>query len=138
MFVRALRAQAQEAAIPDFGVVLRADRADPGSRDQLNLSRLLDRTFDALAGELIGQRVLVLDGLTPLGRYPAGAVLLNRLIDAARYGGSESGPDTLILLCPADDERQHPHVGPLPLPQGTPEEWIVGTSAWLEQRIGVA
>ncbi|RSM79382.1 BREX system serine/threonine kinase PglW [Kibdelosporangium aridum] len=137
-FVRILRAQAKAAAISNFEVVLRADAADPGSRDQLNLSRLLDRTFDALAEELAGQRVLVLDGLTPLGRYPAGTAMLNRLIEHARYGGSADGPDTLILLCPAENERQHPRVGAFTLPQGTPEEWIVGTSAWLEPRTGAA
>ncbi|TDV52018.1 BREX system serine/threonine kinase PglW [Actinophytocola oryzae] len=138
MFVRILRAQASSAAITDFGVVLRADAAEPGSRDQLNLSRLLTRTFDALAEELAGPRVLALDGLTPLGRYPAGAVLLNRLIEHARYGGSDDGPDTLVLLCPAENERQHPHIGPFTLPQGTPEEWVVGTSAWLEAHTGAA
>jgi serine/threonine protein kinase len=131
MFVRILRAQATAAKIPDFGVVLRADAADPDSRDQLNLARLLARTFDAMAAELAGNRVLVLDGLTPLGRYPAGAKLLNRLIDNARYGGSPDGPDTLILICPAGDERQHPHVGPLTLPKGTPEEWVMATPSWL-------
>jgi hypothetical protein len=49
MFVRTLRVQAKAAAIPDFGVVLRADAADPGSCDQLNLARLLAMTFDVLA-----------------------------------------------------------------------------------------
>jgi len=139
MFVRTLRAQAKAAAIPDFRVVLRADAAHPGSRDQLNLARLLTRTFDTLAEELAGRRVLALDGLTPLGRYPSGTALLNRLIENARYGGSTDGPDTLILLCPAEDERrQHPHVGPLTLPRNTAEEWVVGTSAWLEPHTGVA
>lgn len=138
MFVRTLRAQADAAAIRDFGVVLRADAADPGSRDQLNLARLLTRTFEALAEELSGPRTLVLDGLTPLGRYPAGIALLNRLIEHARYGGSVEGPDTLILICPADNERLHPYIGSYTLPQGTPEEWVVGTSAWLEPHTGAA
>jgi hypothetical protein len=39
-----------------------------------------------------------LDGLTPLGRYPAGTALMDRLIENARYGNSAAGPDTLILL----------------------------------------
>jgi hypothetical protein len=119
-------------------VVLRADAAEPESRDQLNLARLLTRTFDAMAAELAGNRILVLDALIPFGRYPAGAKLLNRLIDNARYGGSPDGPDTLILICPAGDERQHPHVGPLTLPKGTPEEWVMATSSWLDKRNGAA
>jgi serine/threonine protein kinase len=139
MFVRTLRAQAKAANIPNFGVVLRADAAHAGSREQLNLDRLLTKTFHALAEELAGRRLLALDGLTPLGRYPSGTALLNGLIENARYGGSADGPDTLILLCPAKDERQeHPHIGPFTLPRNSSEEWVVGTSSWLEPRTGVA
>jgi hypothetical protein len=69
---------------------------------------------------------------------PRGTALLNRLIEHARSGGSTEDPDTLILLCPAENERQHPHVGAFTLPQGTPEKRVVGTSTWLETRTGTA
>lgn len=52
-----------------------------------------------------------------------------------RRGPGHAGP---ALLCPAENERQHPQVGPFTLPQSTPEEWVVGTSAWLEPRTGAA
>ena len=75
--------------------------------------------------------VLALEGLTPLGRYAGGPALLERLADRARQAGRGGGPSALVLLCPAEDERQPPRIGAHVVGLVTPEEWVVTTSAWL-------
>jgi hypothetical protein len=74
--------------------------------------------------------VLVLDALTPFGRYAGGMALLGRLLDAARQAGRDGGPRTLVLLCPAQDEQQAPRIGTEAVGLTTAEEWIVTPSAW--------
>jgi len=130
-FVAALRAVATERKIPDFAVVLRADAAEPGSRDHTNLQRVVAAVFERLEQDWSRPGVLALEGLTPLGRYAGGPPLLERLADRARRAGRDGGPSALVLLCPAEDERQPPRIGNHAVGLVTPEEWIVGTSAWL-------
>lgn len=130
-FVTALRAVATERKIPDFGVVLHADAAEPGSRDHINLQRVVAAAFERLEQDWSRPGMLALQGLTPLGRYTGGPALLDRLADRARQAGRDGGPSALVLLCPAEDERQPPRIGPHAVGLVTPEEWVVGTSAWL-------
>ncbi|GDY33308.1 BREX system serine/threonine kinase PglW [Gandjariella thermophila] len=137
-FVGALRAVARQRQIPDFDRVLHADAAEPGSRDQLNLQRVVSEACALLEQEWSGRPVLVLDMLTPLGRYPAGAALLERLADRARYGGSDTGPDTLVLLCPTGDEAQRPRIGNYVIDIRTPEEWVIARSSWPPAQASVA
>ena len=80
----------------------------------------------------------MLDGLTPLGRYPGGMALLTRLAGRARMAGRDGGPKALVLLCPAEDERQPPRIGPHAVGLVTPEEWLIATGAWLREEPGAA
>ncbi|MDU0289073.1 BREX system serine/threonine kinase PglW [Saccharothrix longispora] len=132
-FVAALRDVAREHRIPDFDRVLRADAADSGSREQLNLHRVVELACGALEREWTRQPVLALDALTPLGRYPAGQALLDRLAKRARYGaedGGLAGPDALVLLCPMGDETTVPRINDYVIRVNTPEEWIIARSPW--------
>ncbi|MGH3910031.1 MAG: BREX system serine/threonine kinase PglW, partial [Pseudonocardiaceae bacterium] len=86
-FVGALRAVATERKIPDFSVVLRADAADADSRARTNLQRVVAAAFERLEQQWSESGVLLLDGLTPLGRYPGGTALLERLAHRARRAG---------------------------------------------------
>jgi hypothetical protein len=132
-FVIAVRQVARQLNIPDFGRVLQADAAEPGSNDQLNLQRVVAQACDLLEAEWTKRPVLPLDGLTPLGRYPAGQALLDRLASRARYGpGTDglSGPDSLVLICPASDETKAPRIGDYVIRVNTPEEWVIARSPW--------
>ncbi|MEV0675726.1 BREX system serine/threonine kinase PglW [Actinosynnema sp. NPDC050436] len=132
-FVAALREVARELRIPDFDRVLRADAAEAGSNDQLNLHRVVEQACQRLEADWTGRHVLALDGLTPLGRYPAAQALLEKLCDRARYGrtaGGPAGPDTVVLLCPAEDETKAPHINGYVIRVNSPEEWIIARSPW--------
>lgn len=137
-FVAALRAVAAERKIPDFDVVRRADAAEPGSRAHTNLQRVVAAAFERLERDWSEAGVLALAGLTPLGRYAGGPALLERLADRARLAGREGGPSALVLLCPAEDEREHPRIGDHVVGLVTTEEWVVATSAWLAADAGAA
>lgn len=137
-FVAALREVATERKIPDFSVVLRADAAGAGSKAHTNLQRVVAAAFEKLEQQWSTAGVLLLDGLTPLGRYPGGPALLERLADRARRAGREGKPSALVLLCPAEDERQQPRVGAHAVGLVTPEEWVVATAAWLRDEPGAA
>lgn len=140
-FVAAVRAVAGRLNIPDFGRVLSADAASPGSNDQLNLQRVVSQACKLLEAEWSQREVLALDTLTPLGRYPAGTALLERLASRARYGSGTdglAGPDALVLLCPAGDETQAPRIGDHVIRVNTPEEWVIARSPWPHSEARVA
>lgn len=104
-----------------------------GSSDQLNLQRVVTQACELLEVEWTRHAVLPLDSLTPLGRYPAGQALLERLATRARYGSGTDGlaaPDALILLCPAGDETQAPRIGDYVIRVNTPEEWVIARAPW--------
>lgn len=134
-FVAALRAVATERRIPDFSVVLRADAAEPGSRDRTNLQRVVTAAFEKLEAQWSAQGVLLLDGLTSLARYQGGSALLERLAHRSRRAGREGGPSALVLLCPAEDETKWP--GHL-LGRETSEEHVIATGPWLRDETGAA
>ena len=134
-FVAALRAVATERKIPDFSVVLRADTPDANSKARTNLQRVVAAAFERLEQQWSEAGSLLLDGLTPLGRYPGGTALLERLAHRARWAGRDGGPSALVLLCPVEDETQWPQIG---LGQETSEEHVVVTRAWLNEEAGAA
>lgn len=134
-FVTALRAVAAERKISDFSVVLRADAAEPGSRDRTNLHRVVTAAFEKLEAQWSAPGVLALDGLTSLARYQGGPALLERLAHRARRAGREGGPGALVLLCPAEDETRWP--GHL-LGRETSEEHVIATGPWLRDETGAA
>lgn len=129
-FVAALRDVARDRRITDFSVVLRADAPDAEPRARTNLDRVVAQAWSRLEAEWSAADVLVLDALTPFGRYAGGMSVLARLLDAARRAGRDGGPRTIVLLCPAQDQQQAPRIGPEAVGLTTPEEWIVAPSAW--------
>ncbi|WP_300007723.1 BREX system serine/threonine kinase PglW [Pseudonocardia sp.] len=129
-FVGALREVARERRISDFDVVLRADAPDADSRARTNLGRVIAQAWDRLESTWMAQPVLLLDALTPFGRYEGGMALLDRLLAAARTAGRDGGPRTLVLLCPAQDEQQPPRIGTHVVGLTTGEEWVVAPSRW--------
>lgn len=129
-FVAALREVARERRITDFSVVLRADAPDAEQRARTNLDRVVADAWVRLAEVWNATDVLVLDALTPLGRYAGGMALLDRLLDSARRAGRDGGPRTVVLLCPGQDEQQAPRIGSEAVGLTTAEEWIVAPSAW--------
>ncbi|WP_219414066.1 BREX system serine/threonine kinase PglW [Pseudonocardia nigra] len=129
-FVGALRQVAAQRRITDFGLVLRADAPDADARARSNLHRVVDAAWEQLEREWSERDVLVLDQLTPLGRYAGGPALLNRVLDAARVAGRNGGPRTVVLLCPAEDGRQPPRIDGHAIGIESAEEWIVAPSSW--------
>lgn len=129
-FVGALREVAAEHRITDFGVVLRADAPDADARARTNLGRVAATAWERLERRWTQQPVLLLDGLTALGRYEGGPAVLDRLLAAARTAGRDGGPRTLVLLCPAQDEREPPRIGPRVIGLTTGEEWVAAPVGW--------
>ncbi|MEU7481298.1 BREX system serine/threonine kinase PglW [Lentzea sp. NPDC042327] len=132
-FVKAVRQVAQQLRIPSFHRVLLADSAQPGSNDQLNLQRVVVKACELLEADWTQHAVLPLDSLTPLGRYPAGQALLERLATRARYGAGTdglAGPDALVLLNPTGDETTAPRISDYVIRVNTPEEWVIARSPW--------
>ena len=137
-FVMALREVAAQRRITDFGVVLRADAPDADARSRTNLQRVVDAAWELLEQRWSGQQILVLDGLTPLGRYDGGASLLNRLLAGARVAGRDGGSRTVVLLCPAEDSHHAPRIGSHAIGMTSAEEWIVAPSGWSAAGSGAA
>ncbi|MDQ2588673.1 hypothetical protein CKY47_32895 [Saccharothrix yanglingensis] len=94
---------------------------------------MVEQACGALEREWTRQPVLALDGLTPLGRYPAGQALPDRLVHRVRYGavdGGPIGPDALVLLCPMGDETTVPRINDYIVRVNTLEERIIARSPW--------
>lgn len=129
-FVAALREVARERRIADFSVVLRADAPDADQRARTNLAKVVEEAWTRLRVTWSSAEVLVLDGLTPLGRYGGGMAVLGQLLDGARNAGRDGGPRSVVLLCPAQDEQDPPHIGSETIGLTSREEWIIAPSAW--------
>lgn len=128
-FVEALRAVARDRGIEDFGVVLRADAPDASARDRSNLQVVVADAWKRLEATWTESDVLVLDGLTPFGRYDGGMAVLDRLLDAARRGAGV-GPRVVMVLCATQDEQEPPRIGARAVGLETGEEWVVAPSSW--------
>jgi hypothetical protein len=129
-FIGALRGEAAERRITDFGVVLRADAASADDRSRANLQRVVDGAWKRLEQRWAAHQVLLLDQLTPLGRYAGGTAVLNRVLASARVAGRDGGPRTVVLLCPAEDGRQPPRIGTHGIGMTSAEEWIAAPASW--------
>lgn len=130
-FAVAVREVAAEHGVRSFTTVLRADAADAPARARTNLTKIVALAFERLEERWRAEPVLVLDGLTPFGRYDGAMAVLERLLAAAREAGRGGGPRTVVLLCVAADERTAPHVDDAAIGMVSGEEWLVATSAWL-------
>ncbi|MDN5913801.1 MAG: BREX system serine/threonine kinase PglW [Pseudonocardia sp.] len=129
-FVEALRGVAHDRRIADFDVVLRADAPDADTRARTNLGRVVEEAWQRLEAQWAVTDVLVLDSLTPFGRYAGGMAVLHRILEAARRGGQDPGPRVVVVLCAAQDENEPPRIGTHAVGLVTGEEWVVAPSSW--------
>jgi hypothetical protein len=117
---------------PPWDLVLRADAAEPGSRDWLNLLRLIQRALPGMAAELraCAQPVLLSEpGL--LARYDLVTSWLQTLRDELLNGSELQG---LILLIAADAQQQVAVIDNVIVPTGAgSKEYARIPQAWLEQ-----
>ncbi|MEA3410517.1 MAG: BREX system serine/threonine kinase PglW [Pseudomonadota bacterium] len=115
----------------DWDVVLRADGAEPGSRDWRNLVTLVRRAVPAVERALLrsDRTVLVVhSGL--LARYEQ-LDLLDRLRDAGERRGDTPG---FLVLLPADRQTDMPVIDGSPLPVVLASQWARLTETWLSNR----
>lgn len=119
LLLKALRTEATAARV-DWNIVLRADAAEPGSRDWANLQRLVQRTLNKIKPELLTSSAPLL--LTNVGlwvRYHLMALVTEIEATAGRLGHTPS----LWLLLPS-------HKQGLPMIDGVPVPLVNSTQAF--------
>ncbi len=143
-FLDGVRRVAVEWEIADLSVVFDADASAPDSPDARMLSDLVGEVLTGLRTAWLGvdaPAVLLLDNLTPLGRYDPTLRLVVDLAERARRGGRDGNPRTVVLLCAATDARRPPRIGGQPVVLLGREEWVVADPGWgtgVEPRAAVA
>jgi len=126
VLLKALRAEAAAARV-DWGKVLSADAAEPGSRDWVNLQRLVQRTLATLKPALLASPApLLLTNVGLLARYDLMALVTEMETWAGRPGHTPS----LWLLLPSNEQRL-PLIDGKPVPLvnsaqafGLPQAWV--------------
>ena len=81
-FATAMREVAGEHGGRSFTTVVQADADDAPARAKTNLAKIVARALERLEERWRAETVLVLDGLTPFGRYEGAMALLERLMAA--------------------------------------------------------
>jgi len=129
--VDGLRAAAAQLKIPDFAVVLAADREPATSPAGTNLRRLVDMAVQHVEATVrtAGPAVL-LTGLGLLARYGR-LGLIEAIRDDA--GTAASPLRTVWILLPAEDTGP-PVIDGHPLPTLGPGQWATLTTTWLTSR----
>ncbi|WP_283136704.1 BREX system serine/threonine kinase PglW [Rhizohabitans arisaemae] len=116
---------------PTWDTLLRADVAEPGSRDALKFAEYARTAWGRIEPRI---STLLESGSGPLlvveagvfARYDAMGVL-DRLASAARQGGRG-----LWLLCPQSDPEREPRLGTVAVPyQAGLGEWIALPDSWV-------
>jgi hypothetical protein len=132
-FLDGIRRIADDWKMTDLSVVFEADAAPAGSPDAVPLRRMVEQTLDALRESWMGpdaHSVLLLDDLTPLGRYDPQLRLVNQLAARARRGGNDGHPRTVVLLCAAAEDRRSPRIAGRPVTVLSREEWLIADPRW--------
>lgn len=129
LLLKALRIEAAAARV-DWNIVLRADAAEPGSRDWANLQRLVQRTLTTLKPTLLNSPApLLLTNVGLLARYDLMALVTEIETSAGRLGHTP----TLWVLLPS-------HKQGLPVIDGVPVPLVNSTQAfglpqaWVENK----
>lgn len=130
LLLKALKHEADNAGITDWNMVLRADAAEPGSRDWLNLQRLVQRTLSTLKPQLLDSPVpLLLTNVGLLARYD----LMPLITDIEAATGRPGHTPALWLLAPSTRQGLPVIDGmPVPLINGTPSLNL--PQAWIENK----
>ncbi len=129
--VRRVAAQWQMPA--DLSVVFEADAEPPNSTNGRYLHELVAEVLTGLRTAWLGPdapSVLLLDNLTPLGRYDPTLRLVGELAERARRGGRDGNPRTVVLLCPAHDAGHAPRIAGSPVVLLGGEERVVADARW--------
>lgn len=114
----------------DWSLVLRADAAEPDSRDAANLRRLIGFALPSVEQTLrtAGEPQLLVDcGL--FARYE----LMDRLVALRDLSGTAGGPPGLWLLLPQSDEGL-PTIAGKAVPIIGPGQWARIPSSWIANR----
>lgn len=128
LFVEALQDEAK-AVRARWDVVLRADAAEPGSRDGMNLRQLVRRIVPRLKQTLLAERepvLLVENGL--LERYEQVGLLESLREACASVDGAAPG---FVVLVPSNEQTTMPRLGRKPIPVVEPSEHARIPSAWI-------
>ncbi len=129
LLLKALRSEADRARV-DWTMVLRADAAEPGSRDWANLQRLVQRTLASLKPLLLDNPApLLLTNVGLLARYDLMVLVTEMEASAGRPGHTPA----VWLLLPS-------HKQGLPVIDGVPVPLVNSTQAfglppaWIENK----
>lgn len=126
MLLKALRLEATTAKV-DWNLVLRADAAEPGTRDWGNLQRLVQRTLATLKPLLLNSTApLLLTNVGLLARYD----LMSLVTEIEGAAGRPGHTPSLWLLLPSHRQGL-PFIDTVPVPLvnntqafGLPQAWI--------------
>ena len=132
-FLAGVRRVAAEWGIADESVVFEADAQAPDSGDGRMLGQLVAEVLDGLRADWLGPDgppVLLLDNLTPLGRYDPTLRLVGELAERARRGGRDGHPRSVVLLCAMEQSGRPPRIADAPVVLLGREEWVVGDPRW--------
>lgn len=132
-FVEGVHRVVAESNITDETVVFDADAQPPDSPDGRMLGDLLAEVLSGLRTAWLGPDappVLLLENLTPLGRYDSTLRLVADLAERARRGGQDGNPRTVVLLCAATESRRPPKIAGVPVVLLGREEWVVADPEW--------
>ena len=129
LLLQALRVQADAARV-DWATVLRADAAEPGSRDWANLQRLVQRTLSSL-------KPLLLDSAAPLLLTNAGLLarysLMTLVTEMETSVGRPGHTPALWLLLPSHQQGL-PVIDGVPVPLVNSAQAFSLPPAWVENQ----
>lgn len=129
LLLKALRAEADRARV-DWSMVLRADAAEPGSRDWANLQRLVQRTLASLKPLLLDNPApLLLTNVGLLARYDLMELVTEMEASAGRPGHTPA----VWLLLPSHKEGL-PVIDGVPVPLVNSTQAFGLPTAWIENK----
>jgi serine/threonine protein kinase len=128
LLVRHLRGEASRLRIPDFSVVLTADRQPPGTADATRVRQLVDAAAAAVEADVqAAGPLVVVTGLGLLLRY-GHTPMLERLRDGAGTAGA--AVRTAWVVVPMDGDGP-PVLDGHPIPVLTSGQWAALPPDWL-------
>jgi hypothetical protein len=129
LLLKALNAEAKAARV-DWNMVLRADAAEPGSRDWANLQRLVQRTVVTLKPILLSSAApLLITNVGLLARYGLMSLVTEVETSAGRPGNTPS----VLLLLPSHKQGL-PVIDGIPVPLVNSTQSFVLPQAWVENK----
>ena len=129
LLLKALRLEATAARV-DWNLVLRADAAEPGSRDWANLQRLVQRTLSKLKPALFNSPApLLLSNVGLLARYGLMALVTEIETSAGRLGHTPA----VWLLLPSHKQGL-PMIDGVPVPLVNSTQAFALPQAWVENK----